>query len=157
MIKSAYLGGPIAGLTWTECVNWRIQVEELLRPLECKSPLRDFNGVSQTICNGNFNEHVNDHQIVPFEKLFQRDYQDVSLTDMGFFNFIGAKAVSVGSVSEVAWTYEKRKPVVVAMEAGNPNENHFLLWQITKRCYTLKDAVNFARSLAGLPAYDLGD
>ncbi len=159
MNKSVYLGGPIGGLSWEEATGWRNAVTPLLAPLQCLNPLRPFGGIEQTICNPAFNEHVNNNQILPFKYFFQRDYADVDSSALLFFNFIGAKRKSIGSVCEIARGYAKTIPIVCVMDEGNINADVFLLQHFvggfSTRVYTLQEGVNLVRQFFGLPIYDM--
>jgi hypothetical protein len=160
MTKNVYLGGPIGGLTWHEANSWRNSVTSLLAPLNCLSPLRPLNGVSQFDCNPTFNEHVNDDQVLPFHVFHKRDYEDVDSSQMLLFNFIGAKRKSIGSACEIARGYYRQTPMVCVMELGNINEDVFLLAHFqnnvgnTCRVHTLQEGVNAIRQFFGLPVYE---
>lgn len=147
MAGRVYLGGPIGGLSWDEATGWRDMVSEQLKPLTCYSPLRPMNGVSQLVCNPTFNEHMSDQQTLPFSDFFNRDYTDVSVCDLLFFNFVGAKRKSIGSACEIARGYAQKKGMICVMERGNVNEDVFLLAHFerapnTLRVHTLQDGVD---------------
>lgn len=156
-----YLAGPIGGLTWDEASKWRDSVTTLLSPMECRSPLRPLNGVDLrdscfvTDSARLSNESVDtSKKLLPFGKLFDRDYADCHECDGVFVNFIGAKKQSVGTICEIAWAFRRGVPLVVVIDKDNINHNPFLNPQYTKMFDNLADGVNYMRGAFGYTPYD---
>lgn len=166
-----YLAGPIGGMTWEEATGWRDNVKELLRPLNCLSPLRDIEVDGRLISlkgftNTSDKKFLNNSRAsgdLPFQILFDRDYRDVDICNGLFVNMIGAKKKSTGTIMEVSRAFKRGIPMVLAMEPDNINEDIFFETHFNHsnypscRVHTLKDAVNEMRRAFSLPVYDLGD
>jgi hypothetical protein len=74
--------------------------------------------------------------------IYERDRRDVENFDVIFVRLDGAKTVSIGTVSEIAWAKLLRKLIVIVMEPGNLHEHTFIL-QSTPFIYpTLEEAVD---------------
>lgn len=155
-----YLAGPIGGLTWEEATGWRDSITNLMPDFECRSPLRDLDGLSIKdscfVTDGKLSNSRGDSTF-SFDKLFHRDFQDTITADALLVNFIGAKRQSVGTVSEIAWAYLRNTPVFVAIDDGNLNNNVFLTPQYTGQYPTLKETVNALRLKFGFLPFDFGD
>lgn len=160
-----YLAGPIGGLTWDEANTWRENVASMLQPMKARSPLRpiEYNGEIINIKDSCFvtdggrlsNSREREAPTIPFHNLFKRDYIDVHECDFIFANYIGTKKISVGTNAEIAWAFHAGKAMFVAMEEGNVNENPFLLGMISRRYFTLAEAVNGVREYYGFGALDI--
>jgi len=162
MKNLVYLAGPIGGLTWDEASKWRDHASKLINSftVECLSPLRDMDGVSlRDSCfvtdGGKIGNEPQDpsKDAIPFEKLFDRDYQDVVDSNFILFNFLGAKKQSVGTVCELAWAWHMRKPYVVVIEPDNINHNPFLKKQMRETVPTLQEGINAVRRYFSVPEY----
>lgn len=161
-----YLAGPIGGLSWDEANGWRNGATNMLYPMIGVSPMRpmEHNGEMVDLRDSCFvsdggrlsNDPENqDKTILPFEKLFQRDYRDVHECDAVLFNFLNAPKQSFGTICELAWTYRRGIPAVVVINEGNPNQNPFGEQMYFNMVRTLADGVNYLRSYFGHPVYDL--
>lgn len=158
-----YLAGPIGGLTWEEATRWRANVASMLSPLESLSPLRDTEDgrslrSSHHVTDGGRLTNEGRDSAIPFEELFFRDEEDCcSRADFVFFNYLGAKTLSVGTNSELSWCNAlMTERVVVIEDEGNPNLHPFLIPQFKNRFNNIADAVNFVRKRFGLQEYLAG-
>jgi hypothetical protein len=159
-----YLAGPIGGLSWDEANTWRANVASMLQPMKTRSPLRPIKIDDETFdvkdhCFVTDGGRANDSRkttLIPFHHLFQRDYMDVHESDFIFANYLGTKKISVGTNAEISWGYRRGMPMFVVMEEGNINENVFLLEMITRRYFTLAEAVNAVREYYRYPVLDIG-
>jgi hypothetical protein len=121
-----YLCGPMTGETYDHATSWRIFVERALtcRDIETISPLRGKAFLEVDGVLGNTNDQS------PLEGaagIVTRDYWDVSRCDVLLVNFLGAKIVSIGSCFEIAWAYQRRIPIIIAMEeSGNVHDHCFI-------------------------------
>ncbi|HOK20998.1 MAG TPA: hypothetical protein PLS18_02335 [Candidatus Paceibacterota bacterium] len=116
-----YTGGAISGLTYEECVGWRLYVASkmpshihILSPMRGKEYLK--NG---KIINGSYEQHP----LCSQKGILCRDHYDVCRAHLVLMNFLGAKKLSIGSIMEVAWAYAYRRPLITLMEEDNPH-NH---------------------------------
>lgn len=145
-MPTVYLAGGIAGLSFSEAVQWRCEVRDALLPrIECLSPLR---GITEDAV-AQYNATGRCDGIYPFteQAVFRRDFEDVCASDLVFANLLGAKRVSQGTIYELAWAYAFRKRIVVVIEpAGNPHEHVFLRGLQTYRVPDLGTAIEVTRS-----------
>ena len=162
-METVYLAGPIGGLTWEEATRWRTNVASMLSPLECLSPLRDTDDgrslrSSHHVTDGGRLTNEGKDSAIPFQELFIRDETDCcQRADLVFFNYLGAKTLSVGTNSELSWCRALGiHRVVVIEDEGNPNLHPFLIPQFQNRFNNIADAVNFVRKLFGLQQYLAG-
>lgn len=60
--------------------------------------------------------------------ILTRDFNDVTTCDVLLVNLLGAKAPSIGTAMEIAWAFQKRTPIVAAMEdVCNPHHHGMIL------------------------------
>lgn len=142
-----YLAGPITGLTYDGAEDWRAFAKsELaksgvhgLSPLRAKDYLRQIKGE----LSGTGEEYAHLGVLSLPRGVMTRDRFDATRCDVLLVNFLGAKAVSIGTVMEVAWADAKRIPIVVAMEEkGNPHEHMMMNEAFGFRVTTLTEAVS---------------
>lgn len=151
-MKCVYLAGPITGLTYDGAEDWRAYAKaELakfnihgLSPLRAKDYLRQVKGpLSGT---GEEYEHLG---VLSLPRgVMTRDRFDATRCDVLLVNLIGAKAVSIGTVMEIAWADLSRTPIVVAMEdKGNPHEHMMIAEAIGFRLPTLDGALHVVKAI----------
>ncbi|HON21918.1 MAG TPA: hypothetical protein P5345_01715 [Candidatus Paceibacterota bacterium] len=116
-----YTGGAISGLTYEECVGWRIYVASEMPPhIHILSPMRGKENLNDgKIINGSYEQHP----LCSQKGILCRDHYDVCRAHLVLMNFLGAKKLSIGSIMEVAWAYAYRRPLITLMEEDNPH-NH---------------------------------
>lgn len=118
-----YLAGPITGLSYGECTNWRKYVANHLSKemYHCLSPMRGKAWLKdlQQIPSGGLTGVAADHAV------YQRDCCDVDRCDIVFVNLYEAKIVSIGSVMEIARANTRHKFILTVMESGNVHEHLF--------------------------------
>lgn len=123
---TVYLAHPISGLGYDEVVDYFIstkkKLEELgytvMHPMTAKDALRNE---KKFVANGYENPESTNHAII------ERDRWMVSRADIVYCNFLGAQAISIGCVMELAWAELQHKLVVIAMEKDNPHRHAFVL------------------------------
>lgn len=135
-----YLAGPIAGLSYGAATDWRGLVSSDLNSdkVECLSPMRGkaFLKETQVLSAGGYQ-----HNAMSTDKgINRRDFFDCTRADCVLINFLGAQKVSIGTVMEVAWAFQARKPVVCVMEPGNVHEHCMINDCITYKVGTLEEA-----------------
>lgn len=150
---TVYLAGPITGLTFDDAADWRDYAKiELAKfsikafsPLRAKEYLRQVSGTLTVTCEG----YGEMHCLSSPRGIITRDRFDATHCDVLLVNLIGAKAVSVGTVMEIAWADLCRKPIVVAMEPhGNPHEHAMVSEAIGFRVTSLDDAMHVVKAIA---------
>jgi len=123
-IGTVYLGGPIAGLKFGDCNNWREYAKREL----IKSNIR---GVSPTRFKEIGLEEIASDKgtgmLTSPKALTTRDRYDVQTSDISLFYLIGAPKVSIGTMIEYGWADSKRKPIITIIEKeGNVHEHSFV-------------------------------
>lgn len=95
MDKTVYLAGPINGISLEVSTTWRAYAKMLLQDvgITALSPMRD-------------RSHFTTTTAIVF------DYFDLTRASVCLVNFVGASQISIGSMFELAWCYQTRKPVV---------------------------------------------
>lgn len=148
-----YMAGPISGLTFGECTDWRIHAKAELAnaqinavsPLRGKDFLAKFGKLSGT-CDGY-------GEVSPLSSprgITTRDRFDATRCDVLLVNLLGAERVSIGTMMEVAWADSKRTPIVCAMEpSGNVHEHAMLSEAIGFRVATLDEAIAVVKCILG--------
>jgi nucleoside 2-deoxyribosyltransferase len=125
--KTVYLAGPITGLSYGECTDWREKAVARLAEEGIKglSPMRAKEYLSHlTTISGHGREYSHLGVFATPRGVMTRDRFDCTRCDVLLVNLLGAKIVSIGTVMEIAWADAKRIPIVVAIEKeGNPHEH----------------------------------
>lgn len=155
MAGTVYLSGPITGLSYQEArYGWRQEVadalvwpkdDSALTGITVLSPMRhEAHLAEMTDIETNYPDHFFSKPKVIVEK----DRLDIKRSDVVLVNVLGAKRISIGTVSEIAMAYEQGKQIVLVMEdAGNPHEHPFVTELVSLRLNNLTDAVEAIRSL----------
>ncbi len=155
MRQKVYLSGPMAGLTQQEATDWREKVAHALRRASITplSPMRDLtyrSKDSRISASNDVDDGVRsfDPAMTTDRGINTRDYNDTITSDLIFIYLLGAKKVSIGTVIEIAWAYERRIPTVVVMEnEGNLHDHAMLRDMISYRVDTLDRGIEVALSV----------
>jgi nucleoside 2-deoxyribosyltransferase len=149
-MKSVYLAGPISGLTFAGCTDWRRwAANELLdagiKPL---SPLRgkeylDGIGELSPVCAG----YAHLGALSTPKGIMTRDRFDATRCDVLLVNLLGAARVSIGTVMEIAWADAKRTPIVCAIEEGNLHHHGMLHEACGFMVPTLAEALHLTKAI----------
>lgn len=149
-MKSIYLCGPISGLSFEECIDWRRYfAKRLAADIVPLSPMRGREYLAKEKSIGDsYEESILSNR----KAITSRDRNDVMNCDMMVANFLGATRVSIGSIIEFGWADAFRKPVICVMENDQSNvHEHAILNTITGfRVKTLDEAAAIANSLLSL-------
>ena len=126
-----YLAGPISGLTYDGCTDWREGVERTLSidDFEVASPMR----AKKFLNTGGIIDDVNPTSgsvLCSAQGIMTRDSWDVHRCDAVFANLLGSTIVSIGTVMELAWAWKAGIPAIVIMEPNNIHQ-HVMLAQAT--------------------------
>lgn len=121
-----YLAGPITGLSYEGCIDWRQQAIDHLKHfgIQSLSPLRSKDYLlGETTVADSYDDKVLSSQ----RGIYARDKFDCFRADAVLVNMLGAKRVSIGTVMEIAWAAGKGTPIVLVMEKeGNIHEHSML-------------------------------
>src|SRR5271157_1829498 len=97
-----YLAGPITGLTYQGCTDWRQKAMDYLAEygIQGLSPLR----AKDYLLNETSIADTYDDTILSSQRgIFARDKFDCERSDVIFVNLLGAQRVSIGTVMEIGW------------------------------------------------------
>jgi len=121
-----YLAGPITGLTYQGCTDWRQKAMDYLAEygIQGLSPLR----AKDYLLNETSIADTYDDTILSSQRgIFARDKFDCERSDVIFVNLLGAQRVSIGTVMEIGWATGKNKPIVLLMEKTGNLHDHAML------------------------------
>jgi nucleoside 2-deoxyribosyltransferase len=158
-MQNIYLAGPITGLTFGEATDWRKCFDavfeqklndtydqpfgppasdvRILSPMRCKDYLAPLGKI----------DHVQPEAFAlsTSRAIMTRDFYDCTRADLVVVNLWGAETVSVGTVMEIAWAYQKRTPLIAIMEkTGNKHSHPMINEAIGFRVETIEEAVQTA-------------
>lgn len=150
-MSAVYLAGPITGLSYAGCTDWRELAKSELGKSGIKglSPMRgkEYLAAIEKI-SGTGEEYAHLGVLSLPRGVMTRDRYDATRCDLLLVNLLGAKAVSVGTVMEIAWADLSRIPIVCAMEAtGNPHEHMMVAEALGYRVPTLDEALHICRAI----------
>lgn len=125
--KKIYLAGPITGKSWGESENWRDRFKQALKDtaphIQGFSPLREKGFLTKEKAIG---DHYENTLFSTQRAIMSRDFFDCSTADAVVANLTGATIVSIGTVMEMAWAFQRRIPLIIIseMEDGKPKNIH---------------------------------
>jgi len=139
-MSKIYLSGPISGLTFGECTDWREYVASKLpgsiSPLRGKEFLKSVGVINQSY------EH---HPFATAKGITTRDRNDVYTCDLMLVNLLGASKITIGTMIEVGWADAFRKPIVLVMEPDNLHSHPILNTCCGYICTTLDEGIECAK------------
>lgn len=149
-----YLAGPITGLTFKGCTDWREYARAELEKVGIigLSPMRGKEYLERIARDVAFTADGDKYAIQgPLSTnrgIMTRDHWDCTRCDVLLVNWVGADRVSVGTVMELAWAHTHRIPVVCVMEKeGNVHHHGMVLEAIGFRVDTLDQGLNILKAI----------
>lgn len=146
-----YLVGPITGLSYEGCTEWRDAVKEDLEATgiyHCLTPMR---GKKHLVGHDNLPANVPERIRRPGcngHDILARDYYDCMRSDVIFCNLIGADMASIGSCFELAWSWGNPKSFsVVIMEPDNPHAHIFPIQAGSVIFPTIEEGVRYMKEV----------
>src|SRR3982751_2947354 len=117
-----YLSGPVTGLVYEDAVDWRQSVTQQLEHWDLRAidPMR---GKEFLAGKGELSAQCDQHPAHGAREVMTRDHFDTINANVVLVNFLGAQRVSIGTVMEIAWAWDRRIPVVAAIEPGNIHDH----------------------------------
>ena len=156
-MKKVYLAGPITGLSFEGCTDWReYAIKELDRVgITGLSPMRSKDYLQRERIVG---DCYDDKVLSCARGIITRDRWDTTRCDIILVNLLGAEKVSIGTVMELAWADLARIPSIVVMEPtlpstgtpvrpGNIHEHSMLREATGFRVETLEEGLNVAKAI----------
>ena len=154
MKHTVYLSGPMGGCSYEEMTGWRKQAESALNSenVRCTLPTRSIT--------------KNKHPYETERWINRRDHFDCTKAAVILVNLQGMKTISIGTVMEIAWAYDRQIPVIaivdkepslhfVSMEEGaavymkNPeiHKHPMMIDSITQVVYSVDEGIAFVKEL----------
>jgi nucleoside 2-deoxyribosyltransferase len=154
-VKTVYLAGPIAGLTFSGCVDWRrYAIVELSKAgIRGLSPMRGKEYLEEIARTEPFTADCDAYAIQgPLSTnrgIMTRDRWDATRCDVLLANFAEAApgVVSIGTCMEVAWADLKRTPIVAVLPKDNIHAHGMILEAIGYRLDTLEEALFVTKAI----------
>jgi nucleoside 2-deoxyribosyltransferase len=171
-----YLAGPISGLTYGKCTDWRQQVQEefktktIYKPSESLynsqvikekifnpygfiktlSPLRGKQYLEQrSNAEGKINDSYEEYPLSSAKGINARDHWDCFRCDLVLVNFLGAEKVSIGTCMEIAWAFAYKKPVILCMEEDNIHNHAMIRESSSFIVHSLEAGIEVLKAIAG--------
>lgn len=135
MKQFIYLSGPMGGCSFKEMTDWRAYATSKLdsESVKCISPTRSF---TQEVIPKETDKWIN-----------RRDYNDCVRSQCLLVNFKGMKHLSIGTVMEIAWAYQKQIPIVCICELDGPQAHPMLKDSITHEVTTIDEGIAAVKEL----------
>lgn len=154
-MKTVYLAGPIAGLTYGGCTSWREYATEQFAQVAIKalSPMRAKEYLKKIALDtplGNSDKSYGyEHPLSLNRGIMTRDRWDATRCDVLLANFADGALdrVSIGTCMEVAWADLRRIPVVAVLPENNLHAHAMIDEAIGFRVDTLRDAIDIVKAL----------
>jgi nucleoside 2-deoxyribosyltransferase len=147
MEKRVYLAGPINGLDYSGCNDWReYAIEELAKSgIKGISPMRYKEFLNNgKIIKGEYKDNV----LSCSRGVITRDRFDVINCDIMLANLIGCTNVTIGTMIEYGWADALRKPVISVMEKSGNIHDHSMVRELTGfRVETLEEGLSVAKTI----------
>lgn len=147
-MKIVYLAGPITGLDYAGCTDWRgFAADELaaagikgLSPMRAKGYLAHLKSIS-----GTGEEYAELGVLSTQKSVTARDRFDTCRADMVLMNLLGAERVSIGTMIEAGWADASRVPIILVIEPENIH-HHMMLREVAGFIVpTLAEALHVAK------------
>jgi len=144
-----YLAGAIAGLSFDDATDWRVQARALLsdRGIETLDPMRAKDALGSRnhgVISVDFIDYADFGAFFTSRGIMTRDFNDVKRCDALLVNLLDLTKRSSGTIMELAWAFALQKPAVVAIEAvGNPHDKHPMIFEAMPfRVATIEEAID---------------
>jgi nucleoside 2-deoxyribosyltransferase len=151
---TVYLAGPITGLAYSTVTDWRREFATVLEDAGAVGldPMRgkDYLALMSAAIGSSYDAE-GAWPLSTSKGIITRDRWDATRCDVLLVNVLGAERVSIGTVMEVAWADDRRKPIVLVMEPeGNPHDHPMIREAAGFIVSTLEDAMSVVGAILGL-------
>lgn len=150
MKHKVYLAGPMNGLSVEAATAWREYAAAALDgpDVQTFSPLRDKPFLRGQIRSAT--GEYGSHPLATSRGIITRDHYDCTTADVVLANFLGTDCVSIGTLVEMGWAWDRRIPVVMVAPSDNPHFTHpFGAELVSFRVDTLDDGIAIVKSILG--------
>jgi nucleoside 2-deoxyribosyltransferase len=149
MSKLVYLAGPISGLSYGQCTDWRAYARQnlILHGIEGLDPMRgkDYLAHEEKIADSYAGTVLSSQKGIT-----TRDRWDCQRADVVLVNLLGADRVSIGTVMEIAWADAVRTPIVLVTEPKGNIHDHAMIREAAGFIVpTLDDAISIVVAILG--------
>lgn len=147
-MSHVYLAGPISGLDYNTCIQWRLDAEAALRDvgIDVRSPMRNKQFTPGVIDANTYR----DQQLGQPSAILARDYNDCRTSAAVLFNLLPCETASIGTAMELAWCFAAHLPTVVIDRPGSPHWGHPMVEAATNfKVSTVEDGVECIKSIIG--------
>lgn len=147
-MRRVYLAGPITGLSYGGCTDWREYAKKQLAdvgilgvsPMRAKENLRAYGEL--------IGDEYFDEVLSCAKGITTRDRWDTTTCELVLVNFLGAPRVSIGTVMEIGWADLSRTPIIVVMEPeGNVHDHAMIREAVGFRVETLAEGLSVAKAI----------
>lgn len=135
MKQFVYLSGPMGGCSFAEMTTWRHYAEEKLNSdtLQCLLPTRSF---EENHTPNETSKWIN-----------RRDYFDCVRAQCLLVNLKGMKSISIGTIMEIAWAYQKQIHIVCICDEGGVQTHPMLADSITHEVSSVIEGIAAVKEL----------
>lgn len=146
-MSKVYLSGPITGLTYKDArFGWRREFADQMPPsITCLSPMRHEGHLAEI--KGKLAKEYPEHLFSHPKMIVTKDLLDIDVSDIVVANFLGAKKVSIGTVSEMGYARGKQKVIITIMEKDNIHNHPFVTELSNAVVHSVEDAEAIVVSL----------
>jgi len=141
-IRTVYLAGPIAGLTYQEArYGWRPRFKKLMPSyIVCASPMRAKESLSD---QGVLTSDSYEGLLTSASAIVTRDFHDVRTCDAMVACFLEGVRPSLGTAVEFGWAHAFDKPIIMVAHPDDPHYRHSMLRRMAGyHCRTLEEAAH---------------
>lgn len=143
-----YLAGPITGLTYDGCTEWRdIVKEQVGEHINTISPMRGKQRLKEIMNNEVIKDCHDYDYLASIKGINCRNFWDVQRCSIVFVNFLGANKISIGTIMEIAWARAFNKPVICVMETDNIHSHSMLNFSCGYIVPTLDIGIDILKAL----------
>ena len=148
-MPSIYLAGPISGLSYKDCTQWREDFARAVEPsIQCYSPMRYKSYLSNEGVIKDQYDQITTTPLSTQKGIMTRDFFDCERADVIVANLLNSKKVSIGTCMEMAWAFQNHTPVIAIMEEkDNPHDHAMIRETIGFRVTNVKEAIELAKAI----------
>jgi len=144
-LPTVYLAGPISGLNFKECTDWReYAIKQLAKAgIRGWSPMRAKEALAQLqVISGHGNEYSHMGPFATTRGIMTRDRFDCMRCDVVLAHLADAESVSIGTCMEIAWADSRRTPIIATM--NSLHEHAMINEAVGFKVQTLDEAIDVA-------------
>ena len=141
-----YLAHPISGLSYDQVASYYAKMKEDLSPKW--TILSPMTGKGELRNETTLRAYDYDNPIATNKAIVHCDFWMVSRADVVYVDLSGAKAVSIGCVSELAWAWSRQIHTVVFMGENDVHWHAFIIEMANVILTSRSEAITYLNKLA---------